>query len=219
MTAFIIRRLCQSLVILALTSLIVFAGVYAIGDPIEILVPADATQAEIAQAVQSLGLDLPLYQQYLKFVGNALHGDLGNSFVFNQPAIQLILQRLPATLELACVELPNKKTAGNLQLAGSYDFEWIKLHGTYGNLRNANTGPSAGYDRVNSYIAGVSVPTGKVGTLMASYQRATGSDITGWALGYQYDLSRHTNLYAYVNRLDIRESHTLQTSVGIRHMF
>lgn len=105
MTAFIIRRLCQSLVILALTSLIVFAGVYAIGDPIEILVPADATPAEIAQAVQSLGLDLPLYQQYLKFVGNALHGDLGNSFVFNQPAIQLILQRLPATLELACVAL------------------------------------------------------------------------------------------------------------------
>ena len=93
------------MVILAITSLIVFAGVYAIGDPIEILVPADATPAEIAQAVQSLGLDLPLYQQYLKFVANALHGDLGNSFVFNQPAIQLILQRLPATLELACVAL------------------------------------------------------------------------------------------------------------------
>ncbi|KQX26553.1 ABC transporter permease [Variovorax sp. Root434] len=105
MTAFIIRRLCQSLVILVLTSLIVFAGVYAIGDPIEILVPADASQAEIAQAVQSLGLDLPLHLQYLKFVGNALQGDLGNSFVFNQPAIQLILQRLPATLELACVAL------------------------------------------------------------------------------------------------------------------
>lgn len=105
MTAFIIRRLCQSAVILALTSLIVFAGVYAIGDPIEILVPADASQADIAQAVQSLGLDLPLHLQYLKFVGNALHGDLGNSFVFNQPAIQLILQRLPATLELACVAL------------------------------------------------------------------------------------------------------------------
>ncbi|WCM91948.1 ABC transporter permease [Acidovorax sp. NCPPB 2350] len=105
MTAFIIRRLCQSLVILVLTSLIVFAGVYAIGDPIEILVPADASQAEIAQAVHSLGLDLPLHQQYLKFVGNALQGDLGHSFVFNQPAIQLILQRLPATLELAFVAL------------------------------------------------------------------------------------------------------------------
>jgi len=105
MTAFIIRRFCQSLVILVLTSLIVFAGVYAIGDPIEILVPADASQAEIAQAVQSLGLDLPVHQQYLKFVGKALQGDLGNSFVFNQPAIQLILQRLPATLELAFVAL------------------------------------------------------------------------------------------------------------------
>ena len=105
MTAFIIRRLCQSLVILVVTSLIVFAGVYAIGDPIEILVPADASQAEIAQAVQSLGLDLPLHGQYLKFVANALQGDLGNSFVFNQPAIQLILQRLPATLELAFVAL------------------------------------------------------------------------------------------------------------------
>jgi len=62
-------------------------------------------------------------------------------------------------------QLPNKKTAGNLQVAGSYDFEWITLHGTYGNLRNANTGPSAGYDRVNSYIAGVSAPLGKAGTV------------------------------------------------------
>ena len=105
MMAFIIRRFIQSLVVLLFTSVIVFLGVYAIGDPIEILVPADATQAEIAQAVHSLGLDLPLYQQYLKFLGNALHGDLGTSFVFNQPSIQLILQRLPATLELACVAL------------------------------------------------------------------------------------------------------------------
>ncbi|MGE7086694.1 porin [Achromobacter xylosoxidans] len=80
-------------------------------------------------------------------------------------------------------------------------------------------GPSAGYDRVNSYLAGISMPTGKAGTLMASYQRATSSDITGWALGYQHDLSKRTNLYAYVNRLDIRASHTLQTSVGIRHLF
>ncbi|AUL46596.1 ABC transporter permease [Bordetella trematum] len=105
MIALIIRRLCQSILILAITSVIVFAGVYAIGDPIEILVPADASQAEIEQAVRSLGLDRPLYEQYFMFVDRALHGDLGNSFVFNQPAIQLILQRLPATLELAFVAL------------------------------------------------------------------------------------------------------------------
>jgi peptide/nickel transport system permease protein len=105
MIAFIIRRLIQSIGVLLLTSVLVFCGVFAIGDPIAILVPADATPAEIAQAVQSLGLDQPLWQQYVHFIGHALHGDLGRSFVFNQPSIQLILERLPATLELAFVAL------------------------------------------------------------------------------------------------------------------
>ena len=105
MTVFIIRRLVQSGFVLLVTSILVFLGVYAIGNPIEILVPADASQAEIAQAVQSLGLDRPLWQQYLTFLGNALHGDLGRSFVFNQPSISLIFERLPATLELAFIAL------------------------------------------------------------------------------------------------------------------
>ena len=105
MTVFIIRRLVQSAFVLLVTSVLVFLGVYAIGNPIEILVPADASQAEIAQAVQSLGLDRPLWEQYLTFLGNALHGDLGRSFVFNQPSISLIFERLPATLELAFIAL------------------------------------------------------------------------------------------------------------------
>ncbi|WP_343714217.1 ABC transporter permease [Inquilinus sp.] len=105
MTVFIIRRLVQSGFVLLVTSVLVFLGVYAIGNPIEILVPADASQAEIAQAVQSLGLDRPLWEQYLTFLGNALHGDLGRSFVFNQPSISLIFERLPATLELAFIAL------------------------------------------------------------------------------------------------------------------
>lgn len=105
MTVFIIRRLVQSGFVLLVTSVLVFLGVYAIGNPIEILVPADASQAEIAQAIQSLGLDRPLWQQYLTFLGNALHGDLGRSFVFNQPSISLIFERLPATLELAFIAL------------------------------------------------------------------------------------------------------------------
>ncbi|KAJ8137889.1 hypothetical protein OY671_008899, partial [Metschnikowia pulcherrima] len=113
MTAFIIRRSCQSSVISASTSSIVFAGVYAIGDPLEISVPADATQAEIAQAVQSSGSDSPSYQQYSKFVGNASHGDSGNSFVFNQPAIQSISQRSPATSESACVALSSASAIGS----------------------------------------------------------------------------------------------------------
>ena len=105
MTVFIIRRLVQSAFVLLVTSVLVFLGVYAIGNPIEILVPADASQAEIAQAIRSLGLDQPLWQQYLTFLGNALHGDLGRSFVFNQPSISLIFERLPATLELAFIAL------------------------------------------------------------------------------------------------------------------
>lgn len=105
MTVFIIRRLMQSALVLFITSLLVFVGVYAIGNPIDILISPDATQAEIAQAVHNLGLDRSLPEQYLTFLWNALHGDLGRSFVFNQPSIELIFNRLPATLELAFVAL------------------------------------------------------------------------------------------------------------------
>lgn len=101
MTAFVIRRLLQALAVLFVTSVIVFAGVYAIGDPLEILLPADATMAEREQVTRSLGLDKPLIVQYGLFLWNALHGDLGTSFVYNQPSISIILQRRPATLELA----------------------------------------------------------------------------------------------------------------------
>ena len=98
MTVFIIRRLAQSLIVLLLTAVIVFLGVFAIGDPAEILIAADATPAERAQVEASLGLDKPMHEQFLKFLGNAAQGDLGTSFVFNQPSISLIMARLPATL-------------------------------------------------------------------------------------------------------------------------
>jgi len=105
MTVFVIRRFAQSLLVLFVTSLIVFAGIYAIGNPIDILIAADATAAEREQAIRSLGLDRSLIEQYGTFVWNAVQGDLGRSFVFNQPSIDLILSRMPATLELAFVAL------------------------------------------------------------------------------------------------------------------
>jgi peptide/nickel transport system permease protein len=101
MTVFIIRRLMQSIVVLFIMSLLVFMGVYAIGDPVEIFISGDADQAERARAIAALGLDKPVWEQYVLFVKNALLGDLGKSFVFNQSALLLILQRMPATLELA----------------------------------------------------------------------------------------------------------------------
>lgn len=101
MTVFIIRRLMQSVVVLFAMSLLVFMGVYAIGDPVEIFISGDADQIERERAIAALGLDKPVWEQYLLFIQNALLGDLGKSFVFNQPALLLILQRMPATLELA----------------------------------------------------------------------------------------------------------------------
>jgi peptide/nickel transport system permease protein len=101
LTVFIIRRLLQSVLVLVAMSVIVFAGVYMIGNPIDILINPQADQAEIERATKALGLDKPVWEQYLVFLWGALHGNLGNSFVFNQPALQLILDRLPATLELA----------------------------------------------------------------------------------------------------------------------
>ncbi len=101
MTVFILRRLMQSALVLLVMSALVFLGVFAIGNPVDILVNPQADQAEIARATAALGLDKPLWEQYFVFLGNALHGSLGKSFVFNEPSLTLIVQRLPATLELA----------------------------------------------------------------------------------------------------------------------
>ena len=101
MTVYLLRRISQSLLVLVAMSMIVFVGVYAVGDPVEILISPDADQMERERAIQALGLDLPLWEQYGVFVWRALHGDLGRSFVYNEPALQLILQKMPATLELA----------------------------------------------------------------------------------------------------------------------
>ena len=105
MLVYIIRRLGQSALVLATMATLVFVAVYAIGNPIDILASPDADQAEIAAITQRLGLDRPLWEQYGIFVWNALQGDLGRSFVYNEPAMQLILSRMPATIELALTAL------------------------------------------------------------------------------------------------------------------
>ncbi|HEY5636566.1 MAG TPA: ABC transporter permease [Burkholderiales bacterium] len=103
MSVFILRRLLQSLAVVLAMSLIVFVGIHVVGDPVHILISDDMTQQEIERFVQRLGLDRPLHEQYLHFLWNALQGDLGNSFVQGEPALKLILQRMPATVELALV--------------------------------------------------------------------------------------------------------------------
>jgi peptide/nickel transport system permease protein len=105
MSAFIVRRLFQAALVLLVMSLLVFVGIFAVGDPIDILINPDATQAQIDAARVTLGLDRPLYEQYLHFLRNALSGDLGNSFVYNRPALDLVFERMPATLELAAAAM------------------------------------------------------------------------------------------------------------------
>ena len=105
MSVFIIRRLLQSGVVVIIMSFIVFSGVFLIGDPVEILVSDDADQEEREEMIKSMGLDKPFLVQYGIFVSKALKGNLGESFVFNEPALLLILDRMPATMELAVVSV------------------------------------------------------------------------------------------------------------------
>ena len=110
--AFAIRRLGQSAFVLLVMSLLVFLGVYAIGNPIELLVNPQADDFERARATAALGLDRPILEQYATFLARAASGDLGRSFVYNVPAIQLIFAKLPATLELAFVAMAMAITLG-----------------------------------------------------------------------------------------------------------
>src|SRR6185437_5379479 len=99
--AWLLRRLIQAIFVILVMTMIVFVAVNVIGNPVDILISPEADQAERLRAIHALGLDLPLWQQYLRFLWDALHGNLGNSFVYNEPALTLILQRMPATMELA----------------------------------------------------------------------------------------------------------------------
>ena len=105
MTAFILRRSLQSIIVLFVMSLIVFVGVNLVGDPVDMLINPEADQAEIDRVIRDLGLDRPVSEQYWYFVVNAFHGDLGRSFIFGEPALKLIIQRMPATMELALFSL------------------------------------------------------------------------------------------------------------------
>jgi len=100
MIGFIFQRLFQAVVVIIVMSMLVFVGVFAIGNPIDVLISPDVTQDIRAAIIAQYGFDQPLWKQYITFALRLLHGDFGNSFVYNMPVSQLIASRLPATLEL-----------------------------------------------------------------------------------------------------------------------
>src|SRR5690606_133345 len=101
MVAFILRRLAQSILVMLVVALISFMLFRYVGDPIANLVGQEARISDIEELRQRLGLNDPFYVQFARFIGNAVQGEFGISYRLQQPVTELILSRLPATIELA----------------------------------------------------------------------------------------------------------------------
>ena len=105
MPRYIISRLLQMVPVLFLLTILIFGVMRLKGDPVLQFVPPDATAEEIEAARHAYGFDRPLIEQYISFVANAVRGDFGTSFRYSEPALSLVLERVPATLLLTVVSL------------------------------------------------------------------------------------------------------------------
>src|SRR4029453_1630448 len=99
--AFVLRRLLQGILVMLVVGFIAFSLFNFIGDPVSLMLPPEATQADREAMRQSLGLDKPFYVQFVTFLANALQGNFGISPRLGRPVSALLVERLPATLELA----------------------------------------------------------------------------------------------------------------------
>ncbi|QTL03267.1 ABC transporter permease [Aquabacter sp. L1I39] len=150
MLGFVIQRLMQALAVMAVMSVIVFIGIHAVGNPVDIVLPPEASQAIRAETIQRLGLGRPLWEQYGIFVWNLLHGDFGRSFVYNIPVLDLIGSRLPATTELVVIAITFATVVG------------VSL-GVYAGVKPASFGARA---VMGVSILGFSVPSFWVGLIL-----------------------------------------------------
>jgi peptide/nickel transport system permease protein len=101
MLAYVVNRLAQSAIVLLLLSVVAFALVLLSGDPVNVMLPVHATEQDRLTLEHEFGLDQPVGVQYLTFLGNVVHGDLGRSIKFDQPVLPLIISKLPLTIILA----------------------------------------------------------------------------------------------------------------------
>jgi len=105
MLGYLAQRIAQAVVVIFAMSIIVFVGVFAIGNPIDVMIDPAATEQMRDELIRRYGLDLPLWQQYFLFLQNVARGDLGTSMIYNVPVVGLIFSRLPATLDLVLVSV------------------------------------------------------------------------------------------------------------------
>jgi peptide/nickel transport system permease protein len=150
MLAFVLRRLMQALLVMLAVGLIAFALFRFVGDPVVFMLGQDATPEDRAQMTRDLGLDRPFYVQYASFVARAVRGEFGLSLRQLRPVSTLIVERLPATLELSVVAALLALTAG------------ISM-GVYTALRR---GSFLSHCLLALSLAGVSLPTFLIGILL-----------------------------------------------------
>ncbi|MCC6000386.1 MAG: ABC transporter permease [Pararhodobacter sp.] len=150
MLAFIIRRIAQSLLVMLVVAAVSFSLFRFVGDPISSMVGQEATMADREALREALGLNDPFLVQFARFVGNALQGNFGISYRLQQPVMELILSRLPATLELALI-------------SGIAAFAFGVTLGVYTAL-NRRGWISSGIMTVS--LIGVSLPTFLIGVLL-----------------------------------------------------
>lgn len=105
MGKYILKSVMQFIPLMFIITMIVFVLVYISGDPVSLLLPEDATAEDRAVLTAALGLDQPMYKQFLRFIGNVIQGDFGRSYYYSEPALSIVLERLPASLELAVVSM------------------------------------------------------------------------------------------------------------------
>ncbi|HBI79545.1 MAG TPA: ABC transporter permease, partial [Marinobacter adhaerens] len=100
MLAFLVQRISQAFLVMFVISVIAFAIQDGLGDPLQEMVGMSVSEEEREAIREELGLNDPMVVQYLRFAGNALQGDLGNSYFYSKPTLEVIAEHLPATLEL-----------------------------------------------------------------------------------------------------------------------
>jgi ABC-type dipeptide/oligopeptide/nickel transport system permease component len=105
MGRYLLKRLWHTVYVIIGISLISFFFIHLSGDPVMLMLPADASKQEIEQLRQKLGFNDPLVVQYGRFISHAVRGDFGESLYYKVPAMEIIVERLPASLELAVASL------------------------------------------------------------------------------------------------------------------
>lgn len=150
MTAYILRRIAQSVIVMLAVGLVAFSLFRFVGDPVATMMGQEASQADRAELRDRLGLNDPVFIQFASYMARAATGDFGISYRLQQPVLELIVSRLPATLELALI-------------SGFLAFVLGITLGVYTALNR--TGWWSGFIMTTSLI-GVSLPTFLIGVLL-----------------------------------------------------